>query len=244
MRDVVDAEALKLRTLLLPRLALLVAALGSGLIGFAVVSIATDLGETVTPAGLATAPAQTLWFVAVIVAVLASAGEFQHRTIRTTLLHSPRRGRVMAAKAMVIAAYGAVITLAGTASAVVVGAVSLRAEGLPVGSFDADMWAAAAGAAVIGALWALLAAGLGMLARNSTVAVAAVLLWRLVLEGLLPAVTGNPEITRWLPGGAADALLFGREGLLEPWAGGLLFAGYAAVIVVAGSVTFAQRDPA
>ena len=34
MRDVVDAEALKLRTLVLPRLALLLAALGSGLIGF------------------------------------------------------------------------------------------------------------------------------------------------------------------------------------------------------------------
>jgi ABC-2 type transport system permease protein len=244
MTHLVSAEALKLRTLLLPRLALIVAALGSGLIGFAAVSIATDVGETVTPAHLVTAPAQTLWFVAVIVAVLASAGEFQRRTIRTTLLHAPRRGRVMAAKAMVTAAYGAVITLAGTASAVAVGVVSLRAEGLPVGSFDADMWVAAAGSAAIGALWALLAAGLGMLARNSTVAVVAVLLWRLVLEGLMPVVTGSPDITRWLPGGAANALLFGRDDLLEPWAGGLLFAGYAAVIAVAGYVLFALRDPA
>jgi hypothetical protein len=244
MRDVVDAEALKLRTLVLPRLALLLAVLGSGLIGFAAVRIATDTGETVTPADLTTAPARTLWFVAVIVAVLATAGEFQHRTIRTTLLHAPHRGRVLTAKAMVMAAYGALITLAGTASAVAVGAVILRAEGLPVGSFGADMWAVAAGSVAIGALSALLAAGLGTLARNSTVAVATVLLWWLVLEGLLPVVTGNPEVTRWLPGGAADALLLGRTDLLEPWAGGLLFAGYAAVVTLAGALLFARRDPA
>jgi ABC-2 type transport system permease protein len=244
MRDVVDAEALKLRTLLLPRLALLVAALGAGLIGFAAASIATDAGETVTPADLATAPAKTLWFLAVIVAVLATAGEFQHRTIRTTLLHAPHRGRVLTAKAMVTTAYGALITLAGTASAVAVGAASLRAEGLPVGSFGADLWAVAAGSVAIGGLWALLAAGLGTLARNSTVAVATVLLWWLVLEGLLPVVTGNPDTGRWLPGGAADALLLGRADLLEPWAGGLLFAGYATVVTLAGAVLFARRDPA
>ncbi|HZY27580.1 MAG TPA: hypothetical protein VFE49_04915 [Jiangellaceae bacterium] len=244
MRDVVDAEALKLRTLVLPRLALLLAALGSGLIGFAGARIAADTGGTVTPADLATAPAKTLWFLAVIVAALATAGEFQHRTIRTTLMHAPHRGRVLTAKAMVTGAYGALITLAGTASAVAVGAMSLRAEGLPVGSFGADMWAVAAGSVALGALWAILAAGLGTLARNSTVAVASVLLWWLVLEGLLPVVTGNPEITRWLPGGAADALLLGRADLLEPWAGGLLFAGYAAVVTLAGALLFAWRDPA
>ena len=60
MRNIVDAEALKLRTLVLPRIALLLAALGSGLIGFAGVRIATDTGETVTSADLATAPAKTL----------------------------------------------------------------------------------------------------------------------------------------------------------------------------------------
>lgn len=244
MRAIVDAEALKLRTLLLPRLALLLAALGAGLIGFAAASIATDAGQTLTPADLATAPAKTLWFLAVIVAVLATAGEFQHHTIRTTLLHAPRRGLVLTAKAMVTAAYGALITLAGTASAVLVGALGLRSEGLPVGSYGADLWAVAAGSVAIGALWALLAAGLGTLARNSTVAVATVLLWWLVVEGLLPAVTGNPEITRWLPGGAADALLLGRADLLGPWAGGLLFAGYAAVVTLAGALLFAWWDPA
>ena len=242
MKDLMSAEALKLRTLLLPRLVLVLAALGGGFILFAAVQIAQDDNTTVTTSDLATAPAQPLWFLAVIVAVLAAAGEFQHRTIYTTLLQAPRRRKVVAAKAIVAAGYGATVTLVGTATAVIVGVLSLRAEHMPVGSFDANMWLRLAESATIGAMWAVLAAGLGMLVRNSTVALVTVLLWKFVLEGVLPSVTRNGEISQWLPSGAADALLFGRTGLLEPWAGGLLFAGYAAVIVLAGAMVFALRD--
>jgi ABC-2 type transport system permease protein len=242
MKDLIGAEALKLRTLLLPRLVLVLSALGAGFILFAVVQIAQDENTTVTTSDLATAPAQPLWFLAVIVAVLAAAGEFQHRTIYSTLLQAPRRRKLVAAKAIVAAGYGATVTLVGTATGLIVGVLSLRAEHLSIGSFDADMWLRLAGSVTIGAMWAVLAIGLGMLVRNSTVALVTVLLWKFVLEGVLPSVTRSGELSRWLPSGAADALLFGRTGLLEPWAGGMLFAGYAAVILLAGSVLFTLRD--
>jgi ABC-2 type transport system permease protein len=242
MKDLISAEALKLRTLLLPRLVLVLAALGGGFIMFAVVQIAQDENTTLTTSDLATGPAQPLWFLAVIVAVLAAAGEFQHRTIYTTLLQAPRRRNLVAAKAIVAAGYGATVTLVGTTSGVIVGVLSLRAEHMPVGAFDADMWLRLAGSATIGAMWAVLAVGLGMLVRNSTVALVTVLLWKFVLEGVLPIVARSEEVRAWLPSGAADALLFGRPGLLEPWGGGLLFAGYAAVLVLAGSVLFTLRD--
>jgi ABC-2 type transport system permease protein len=242
MKALISAEALKLRTLLLPRLVLAMAALGAGFILFAVVQIAQDENATVTTSDLATAPAQPLWFLAVIVAVLATAGEFQHRTIYTTLLQAPRRRQLVAAKAIVAAGYGATVTLVGTASAVIVGVLSLRAEHMPVGAFDADMWLRLAGSATIGAMWAVLAVGLGMLVRNSTVALVTVLLWKFVIEGVLPSLTRSGEVSRWLPSGASDALLFGRPGLLEPWAGGLLFATYAAVLLLAASVLFTRRD--
>jgi ABC-2 type transport system permease protein len=221
---------------------LVLAALGAGFILFAVVQIAQDDNATVTTTDLATAPAQPLWFLAVIVAVLATAGEFQHRTIHTTLLQAPRRRTLVAAKAIVAAGYGATVTMVGSAAAVIVGVLSLRAAHMPVGSFDADMWLRLAGSATLGALWAVLAAGLGMLVRNSTVALITVLLWKFVLEGVLPIVTRSGQLSRWLPSGASDAVLFGRPGLLEPWAGGLLFAGYAAVIVMGGSLLFTLRD--
>jgi ABC-2 type transport system permease protein len=242
MNDLISAEALKLRTLLLPRLMLVLAALGAGFILFAVVQIAHDEHTTVTTAGLATAAAQPLWFLAVIVAVLATAAEFQHRTIHTSLLQAPRRRKLLAAKAIVAAGYGAAVTLVGTAAAIVVGVISLHAKHLPVGSFDADMWLRLTGSVIIGAMWAVLAAGLGMLARNSTVALVTVLLWKFVLEGVLPILTRNGGVSRWLPSGAADAMLSGRTGLLEPWAGGLLLAAYTAVIVLAASLVFTLRD--
>jgi ABC-2 type transport system permease protein len=242
MKDLISAEALKLRTLWLPRVVLVLAGLGAGFILFAVVQIAQDEHTTVTASDLATAPAQPLWFLAVIVAVLAAAGEFQHRTIYTTLLQEPRRRKLVAAKVIVAAGYGATVTLVGTAAAIVVGVLSLHAKHMPVGSFDADMWLRLFGSVTIGALWAVLAAGLGMLARNSAVALVGVLLWKFVLEGVLPILTRSGEVSRWLPSGAADALFSGRTALLEPWAGGLLFAGYAAVIVLAGSLVFTLRD--
>ena len=242
MKDLISAEALKLRTLWLPRLVLVLAALGAGCIMFAVVRIAQDEHTTVTASDLATAPAQPLWFLAVIVAVLAAAGEFQHRTIRTTLLQEPRRRKLVAAKAIVAAGYGATVTLVGTVAAVIVGAISLHAEHKPVGSLDADMWLRLFGSVTIGAMWAVLAAGLGMLARNSAVALVGVLLWKFVLEGVLPNLTRSGEVSRWLPSGAADAMLSGRKGLLEPWAGGLLLAAYTAVIILAASLVFTLRD--
>jgi len=242
MKDLIGAEALKLRTLLLPRLVLVLAALGAGFILFAIVQIAQDEHTTVTASDLATAPAQPLWFLAVIVAVLASSGEFQHRTIYTSLIQVPRRRKLVTAKVIVAAGYGATVTLVGTAAAVIVGAISLHAKHLPVGSLDTEMWFRATGSVIIGSLWAVLAAGLGMLARNSTVAVVTVLLWKFVIEGVLPSVTRTGEISRWLPSGAADALLFRRTDLLQPWAGGLLLATYTAVIIVAGSLVFTLRD--
>jgi hypothetical protein len=78
----------------------------------------------------------------------------------------------------------------------------------------ADMWLGIAGSATIGAMWAMLAAGLGMLIRNSTVALVTVLLWKFVIEGVLPSLTRSGEVSRWLPSGAADAVLYGRPDLL------------------------------
>ena len=83
MTVLLRAEILKLRTLLLPRLMLALAALGGGFIMYAVVRTAHDQHTTVSTTDLATAAAQPLWFLAVIVAVLATAAEFQHRTIES-----------------------------------------------------------------------------------------------------------------------------------------------------------------
>ncbi|MGH8969644.1 MAG: hypothetical protein ACRDV1_06805 [Actinomycetes bacterium] len=245
MNTLLASEVLKLRTLVLPRAMIVTGAALSGVIGYAVVRIAADTDESVTLADMATVSAQPMWFLAVVVAVLATAGEFQHRTIRTTLLHAPRRGPVLAAKAAVTAAYGALLAVIGSASALGVGAVAMRDHGMPV-AVTWELVPAVAAGALIGAVWSVLAAGLGVLVRSSTVALVAVLVWKFVIENVIPLATNTPQAQRWMPSSAADAVLYDEAGtaLLSPLAGGLLFVGYAAVVVMAGSLLFLRRDPA
>ncbi|MGY1669213.1 hypothetical protein [Geodermatophilus sp. SYSU D00710] len=243
MTDLVATETLKLRTLVLPRAVLALGAAGSAVIGWAAVDIAADSGTVPTLAELAVAPGQVLWFLAVVVAVLATAGEFQHGTLAATLLQVPRRGRVLAAKTAVAAGYGAGLAVLGAALSVLSGAVALQLSGAPV-TAGSGLAQGVVGSSVLGASWAVLAVGLGALVRNSAVALVSVLVWKFVVEQVVPIVTHTQEVQRWLPTGAANALLAHDDpSALSPVAGGLIFAGYAAALALAGAVVFIRRDP-
>jgi ABC-2 type transport system permease protein len=242
MTALLSTEALKLRTL---RMAWIVAALAvavSAAIGFAAVRISTHAGEPLGITDLAGAPAQAMWFLAIVAAVVASAGEFQHRTIRTTLLASPRRGRVLVAKSAVAGAYGGLLVLLGTASAVAAGLVTAAGSGASFTGGSAS-WGSVAGAVAVGAVFAVLATGLGVLTRSTAAAVGAVLLWRFVGEAILPALLHRDGLTRWTPNGAAGALIGLGAHPLTPWAAGLMLSGYAAAICGVAAVLFLRRDP-
>ena len=242
MTALLSTETLKLATL---RMTWIVAALAvavSATIGFAAVRISTDAGEPLRLTDLATAPAQAMWFLAIVSAVLASAGEFQHRTIRTTLLAAPHRGRVLAAKSAVAGAYGGLLVLLGTAAAVVAGVVTAAGSGASLTAGGAA-WGHLAGTVAVGALFAVLATGLGVLTRSTAAAIAAILLWRFVGEGILPAVLHNDGLTRWTPNGAAGALVGLGAHPLAPAAAGLLLTGYTAAISAVAAALFLRRDP-
>jgi ABC-2 type transport system permease protein len=244
MNNVISSEVMKLRTLLTPRLVLGLGALVAGFGGYVVAKIAADNGTTMTMADAVTVSALPMWFLVTIVAVVATAGEFHHRTIHTTLLHVPRRGQVLAGKALVVAAYGAVIAGIGAVTSMVGSAVTLHAESLAV-TWSPEVFTAVAKSALLAAMWAVLAAGLGALVRNTTVAIVTVLVWKFVIEGVLLVIVNEPEMRRWLPSGAADAVMsHAGPALLQPWAGGLLFFGYTLLVVAAGAVMFVRRDPA
>lgn len=243
MTALLSTEALKLRTL---RTTWIVAALAvavSAIIGFAAVRMTIDADEPLRLAGLAGTPAQATWFLAVVAAVLASAGEFQHRTIRTTLLASPRRGRVLVAKSAVAGAYGGLLVLLGTAAAVAAGLITAAVSG--ASSTGAGVsWEHIAGTVAVGTVFAVLATGLGVLTRSAAIAIGAVLLWRFVGEGILPAVFHNDGLTRWTPNGTAGALIGLGHHPLAPWAAALLLSGYTVAISAVAGVLFLHRDPA
>ena len=202
-------------------------------------------------------------FLALIVlTVLATqfvTAEFKHRLLGPTMAASPRRGRVLAAKSLVV----------GTAAF----AVGLVASAIAVPLFD-RMWPAGAlykvgvltearvvlGISLLLAVFAVLAVAVGVIVRRSAVVITTVLVLT-VLPYLL-------AVGSLLPGGAAEWLLrvtpaagfaiaqtipvypqvdniyqpYGGYYPLAPWAGFAVLCAYAALALGAAWLVLRRRD--
>ena len=245
MTALLHSETLKLRTLRSTWILIALLTLLAGLIGVALITTREPGAGVPTLAQVGLAPAQPAWFVIIVVAVLASAGEFQHHTTRTTLLATPQRVRVLAAKTLTAAGAGAAIAAAAAVTAVLTAAVTALATGTATSVGSLNDWAAVGGSVAVGAVWAVLATGLGVLTRSTAAAITVVLLWRFVGEVLVPMLTRNPELSRWTPSGAANALVgLGGIDVLPIAAAAVLLLGYTAVICGTAAALFMRSDPA
>ena len=135
-----------------------------------------------------------------VVAAMFMTAEYRRNLIRITLAASPRRGRVLAAKAIVVAAVSFVAGLVGAAVAVLGGSAITHARGY----YEFPVPASAEVRVVIGtgllaAVTAILALAVGTMVRRSAAAVAIVVV-ALVLPYFL-------AVAAVVPLGAADWLL-------------------------------------
>ncbi len=135
----------------------------------------------------------------VVVAAMFVTAEYRRGLIRTTFAASPRRGRVLAAKAIVIAAVSFAAGLAAAAVAMPLGSHVLRANGnylYPASTLTEVRMAAGTGALL--AVAAVLALAIGAALRRSAIAVTAVIA-AIVLPFLI-AVTNvlSPGADDWL----------------------------------------------
>ena len=244
MNALVAAELLKLVTLRGLRWLAGVAVLLCGIVGAVVAGITAGDGEVVSVAELARTPLQQAWFAVVVIAVLASAGEFQHRTILTTLLAVPKRGRVLLAKTVSAAVAGSIVVTAAVVAAATAGLVTAVASGADLtGGHAVDVARVVAGIA-LGGVWAVVATGLGVLTGSTALSLVVLLVWRFVGEGLVPVVLRDPGAYAWTPSGAGDALV-GIGGPLLPVAGAAaLLALYLVALCGVAAALFVRRDPA
>jgi ABC-2 type transport system permease protein len=244
MSPLLGAELLKLRTLRTPRWIVGAAVLLAGAIGVVGAGVTSRDDLVVSVVDLALAPLQLAWLAVIVLAVLASAGEFQHGTIRTTLLATPKRVRVLLAKAASAAVVGSVVVTAAVATCVAAGLVTAVVSGAEItGGEVADLGRAAAGIA-LGGVWAVVATGLGVLTRSTAMSLVALLLWRLVGEGVVPVVLRDPGAYAWTPSGAGDALVGLGSPLLPVAGAAALLVLYVVAICGAAGATFVRRDPA
>jgi len=236
--NLVRAEWLKLRS---TRTALILALV---LLALAVllVLLTTLVPEvrSVDDARVALSSAPTDLFV-IILALVATTGEFRHGTITATLLATPDRARALIAKALAAVlvglAFGAIAWLVVLALGVPILAgrdVPLPSAGELAGLFARDLLAAA--------LFAVLAVGVGALVTHQA---AAILIAFLVLFIALPALGAVAGVVEdFSPVGAATALTgeFGSGDAPPAWAGGLVLAAWALVALAAGMVANQRRD--
>jgi ABC-type transport system involved in multi-copper enzyme maturation permease subunit len=199
--------------------------------------------------------------VVIVVAAMFMTAEYRRGLIRVTLAASPRRGRVLAAKAVVIGAATFVTGLVGAAVAVpLVGKVA-RDKGLYV--FPAS-WLTelrvVAGTAALLAVAAVLALAIGTMLRRSAGAVSAVIVvivlpYILAVGSVLPA--GPSEwLLRLTPAAAfsiqqaiprypqVTSAYTAQAGFypLAPWAGFAVLCGYAALALALATVLLRRRD--
>ncbi len=172
---------------------------------------------------------------------LSFTAEVRHGTIRPTLMATPRRTRVVLAKALAAGLVGLGLGLLGTTMAAGVGRLALAARGVDA-TLDAGQYGLfIAGGALAGALWAVVGLGVGAVVRAQIPTVVAMTAWVLFVEGIV--VENIPAVGRFAPGALGQALAGLRpDTLLAPLLGATLLSVYAIAALAAGSVASTRRD--
>ncbi len=208
--------------------------------------------------------AQTLYGIAaswgyifpVIVGALAVTGEFRHKTITPTLLAEPRRSVLLAAKFLSTIPVGLLFGLFGTATTVAAGAGVLAITGSETFLDTWVIWRGILLAVVALAVWAMVGVGLGTMLPNQVVAIVVLLAYTQFVEPVVRLVAGfvswGPDVAKFLPGAAGDAMAgasfydtiagTGGSTLLTWWQGGLVLLGYAVVFGIVGRFTTFRKD--
>lgn len=245
MTRLLSSELLKLRTtrtfyaLIAGAVTLIViiAVLGAALGTFK--STATPGHDLLSIAGLAP-------LFALVIGVIGVTTEFRHGTITPSLLVEPVRIRLMAAKlaAQLIAGLALGAICYGVCAGIV--SVILSGRGIPTAMSTSDWVGAVIGGAIATMLYAALGLGVGALLRNQVGAIVVVLAWVFVIENLLGIIPGGfgDDIKKYGLSGVGSSLArtASHASSIGQAPAGLLLLGYAAVLVIAGTMVVRQRD--
>lgn len=193
--------------------------------------------------------------VIAVLAVFAIGGEYSTGMIRVSLAAVPRRGTLLAAKALVITAMALVVGTVAVLGSILAGRLILPGNGFtpdhgypPLSLTDGPVLRAAAGSVLYLALIALLSLGVATAVRDSAAAIG-VVLGLLYLFPILAAVVTDPNWSRHLQqvgpmsAGLAIQATVGLHHLpIAPWAGLGVLAAWAAAALLAGSLLLQLRD--
>lgn len=167
--------------------------------------------------------------------------EYRFGTIRPTFLFTPRRGRVITAKAVAGVLAGLAFGIIGEGLGFGIGYVILTSRGIPIALGGGDFAVLLVGALLGIALWGAIGVGIGAILQNQVAAVVTLLAWGFVAENLLFAFV--PSVGRFGPVHAGDAMVGATTShLLAPAAGTAILVAWTVVLCAAGLVLSTRRD--
>ena len=244
MSTLIRTELLALRTIRLPW-ALLAGPvlLTTALAVTAVLDAGTNGAPSIGTAGAllavldATGPGR---LVVLLLGVLAVTGEFRHGTGTGTFLHSPRRIRVLTAKA---AAIGAVAAVAAAAALTVALAVGVATGALPPTLINPDVVLHVGGLLLAYPLYGVIGVAAGALIVYQPVAVLLPLAWVLYLETFILSLAPD-AISPWSLNGVTAALAHAGAvpDVLPVAVGGAVLTAYTLLLFCLGAARLARRD--
>lgn len=212
--------------------------------------------DTPEGVGIAVGLSGLALFVPALIGTIAITSEYRHRTIGTTFLAEPRRGRVLGAKLVGYALFG----LGYGAIAAITSALALYlaagVRGVRIGIDPGALMIMLTQLTLAAAVYMVLGVAIGALARHQIVAIGIVLGYFYFLEYVLMIIPGVNRLYPYLPGGATSALTdftfltdaisgqtaAGLPGLLPPAAGAAVLLGYAAVAATVAVLVPLRRD--
>ena len=138
-----------------------------------------------------------------VLGIIASGGEYRHRTIIPAMLITPRRGALIAAKAIAVAIAGVVLSSLTFGLGLATAVAELHSHG--ISSLPAGTVGLFAGSVAAATLFGLIGVALGYITRSTVAAVVGAVGWVLFAEYAILR-TLAPQLAKWLISGTAVTL--------------------------------------
>jgi ABC-2 type transport system permease protein len=182
-----------------------------------------------------------------VLGVLTVTSEYSTGMIRTSLTSMPRRGTMIAAKAVVLAAVALGTGLVASFGAFFAGQGLMAGHHIGATLGQPHVLRAVIGGALFLTASGLLGLGLGLILRSAAAAISAVVGLLFVLFILAAQLPSAWHVSTWVPLNAGSQIWqtvapAASTHMLSAWAGFALFSGYAAVAIIGGLILFRKRD--
>jgi len=196
---------------------------------------------------------QLAFAVVLVMSAIAVTTEYRFSTIRATFLAVPNRVSVLLAKTVVVAFIAGVLGEIIAFGSWGIAKVMSPASDLAINT--GAEWRHVAGVGLLFGIGAVLAIAVGILVRQTAGAVAILLVWNMLLEGLIGIIPKvGIKIQAWLPFQNANHFLqlrgtnaaeqpgAGIDFKLSQWGSLAYFAGIAVALLVVALVVAKRRD--